>query len=158
MFADSSAEHGIQARETTPRRQRFEKDVERNQIRVLIVDDDPRYTEMLEAAFEVEGILATRIQDPRQAHETAAALQPDVIITDVTMPDVDGFTLAAGLKMDARTAEIPVIFVSAQTRSGNGFPRGYHRGADYLPKPFSVPELIKRIRAAVLAQPKGTER
>ena len=129
-----------------------------NRIQVLIVDDDPRYTEMLEVALAVEGIQATRIQDPREAHEAAAAGQPDVIITDVTMPDLDGFALAAGLKADARTANIPVIFVSARSAGGNGAAGVPKRGVDYLAKPFSVPELVERIRAAVRASMSGAER
>jgi len=140
-----------------PHKHQLNNDVERNQIRVLIVDDDPRYTEMLEVALEVEGIRVTRIQDPREAHEAAARQQPDVIVSDVAMPGLDGFTLVAGLKADARTADIPVIFVSARSAGGSEIARISHIGMDYLSKPFSVPDLVRRIRTAVEVPAKGAK-
>ncbi|MDD5087241.1 MAG: response regulator transcription factor [bacterium] len=130
----------------------------RNPIQVMIVDDDPRYTEMLEIALAAEGIQATRIQDPREAQKAALARRPDVIVTDVTMPDMDGFALAAGLKADSRTSDIPVIFVSARSDGKHRAAGVARMGADYLAKPFSVPELVQHIRAALRGSLRGVER
>lgn len=137
---------------------RHMNEMDMNPIQVLIVDDDPRYTEMLEVALAVEGIRASRVHDSRDTYEAAVALRPDVIVTDVAMPDLDGYAMAAGLKADVRTADIPVIFVSAQGAGGNGAAGVAEMGVDYLAKPFSVPELVARIRAAVRASMKGAKR
>jgi DNA-binding response OmpR family regulator len=72
--------------------------------------------------------------------------RPDVIVTDVAMPDMDGYVLAAGLKADARTAEIPLIFVTARNLEADRW-TGQSMGAvEYLTKPFSIAELVQRIR------------
>ncbi|MBU0509531.1 response regulator [bacterium] len=113
---------------------------------VLIVDDDPRYTEMLAVALEVEGFLTERVHDPRKVHEMALAMNPDVIVTDVAMPDMDGFTMAAGLKSDRRTAQIPLLFVSATGEPAKGSVNFDGTDVNYLMKPFSMKELVSRIR------------
>jgi DNA-binding response OmpR family regulator len=78
--------------------------------------------------------------------ELAIRRHPDVIVTDVMMPDMDGYLLAAGLKADMRTADIPLIFVTArglETDRRTGRSIG---SAEYLTKPFSVTELVQEIR------------
>jgi DNA-binding response OmpR family regulator len=114
--------------------------------RVLIIDDDPRYLDLLQFTLETEGYEVCAAQTAAQGMEIAVRCHPDVIVTDVAMPDVDGYLLAAGLKTDMRTAEIPVIFLTAR-----GLETDRHTGqsigaAQYLTKPFSMAELVQRIR------------
>jgi signal transduction histidine kinase/DNA-binding response OmpR family regulator/serine phosphatase RsbU (regulator of sigma subunit)/anti-sigma regulatory factor (Ser/Thr protein kinase) len=113
---------------------------------VLVVDDNADMREY------VAGLLGERYTvhtapDGADALEMARAGTPDLVLTDVMMPRLDGFGLLAGLRADPGTATIPVIMVSA--RAGEeGTIEGLEAGADdYLVKPFSARELLARVHA-----------
>lgn len=121
----------------------------RPSVRVLVVDDHDETRELITLMLARRGftILATN----RGASALAAAVdeRPDVILLDVMMPEMDGFTVLRRLKGDARTAAIPVIVVTAkvqeQVRSD-----AYTIGADYwIGKPFTRDELVAGIRAVL---------
>jgi DNA-binding response OmpR family regulator len=117
------------------------------QHRILIVDDDPRYVDLLQFTLESEGFVVCTALNAAAGMEQALTSHPDVIVTDVAMPEMDGYTLAAGLKSDPRTMEIPLMFITARGHESDRR-TGQHVGAaEYLTKPFSVIELIKRIRS-----------
>jgi DNA-binding response OmpR family regulator len=116
--------------------------------RVLVIDDDPRYLDLLQFTLEAEGFEVCVAQNAAEGMNLAVKNHPDVIVTDVAMPGMDGYVLAAGLKADVRTAEIPLIFVTArglETDRRTGRSIG---AAEYLTKPFSTTELVQRIRNA----------
>jgi DNA-binding response OmpR family regulator len=114
--------------------------------KVLIIDDDPRYLELLQFVLEDEGMEVRTLREPENAQATAVSWRPDVIVTDVSMPGLDGFGLVAGLKSDACTQNIPVIFATARGHSGEKH-KGRNLGAvEYLTKPFSMSRLVERIR------------
>ncbi|AWB91095.1 SpoIIE family protein phosphatase [Aeromicrobium chenweiae] len=113
--------------------------------RVLVVDDN------VDMRRYVAGLLAqdydvTMAADGLDALERIAETVPDLIITDVMMPRLDGFQLLAKLQADARTTSVPVIMLSA--RAGEeGTVEGLEAGAaDYLVKPFAARELLARVR------------
>ncbi|HET9074192.1 MAG TPA: SpoIIE family protein phosphatase [Solirubrobacteraceae bacterium] len=112
--------------------------------RVLIVDDNAdmrRYvTSLLEPIYRVE-----QAADGAAGVEAALANPPDLILTDVTMPRLDGFGLLAALRGEPRTMHVPVVMLSA--RAGEeGMVEGLEAGADdYLIKPFTARELIARV-------------
>jgi DNA-binding response OmpR family regulator len=113
---------------------------------ILVVDDDPRYLELLKFTLDAEGFDVQIVQDSQTVCDIARSTPPDVIVTDVAMPGLDGYSMAMELKTDPRTAEIPVIFVSAR---GSEWER--HEGlvvgaAEYVTKPFAMTDLIARIR------------
>src|SRR5512147_208094 len=81
---------------------------------VLIVDHDPRYLELLQFALESEGFQVVAARHPRNVQALAVSCHPDIVISDVAMPEMDGFDVAANLRADPRTADIPVIFLSAR--------------------------------------------
>jgi two-component system phosphate regulon response regulator PhoB len=120
---------------------------------VLIVDDDPRYLELLQFALESEGFRVVTALDPRQVQGLAVSCQPDVIISDIAMPEMDGFDVAAGLRTDARTADIPVVFLSARGMESDRFDGLRSGAADYVTKPFSTTELIDKIRSVMKEVP-----
>ena len=117
-----------------------------HKLKILVVDDDPRYLELLEFTLAGEGFDVRTAQNPTTVQALAVCWEPDVIVTDVTMPGLDGYALAAGLKADPRTAGIPLIFVTARGQDAErqqGLSMG---GVDYLMKPFSVADLVASIR------------
>jgi len=114
--------------------------------RVLVIDDDPRYLDLLQFTLEAEGFEVCLAQSAAEGMNQAVAGRPDVIVTDVAMPDMDGYVLAAGLKADARTAEIPLIFVTARGLEADRWTGQSMGAAEYLTKPFSIAELVQRIR------------
>jgi DNA-binding response OmpR family regulator len=117
-----------------------------NAHRVLVIDDDPRYLDLLQFTLEAEGFNVCAAQSAVEGMNLAVAHRPDVIVTDVAMPDMDGYVLAAGLKADARTAEIPLIFVTARGLEADRRTGQSIGAAEYLTKPFSMTELVQRIR------------
>lgn len=116
--------------------------------RVLITDDDDMTLEMLQAS------LAGRYQvslarSGKEALALAGREDFDLVVLDVDMPGMDGYATCSALKAEPRTAEVPVIFLSALVNIEERL-QGYRvGGADYLTKPFDVNELITKIDLAV---------
>jgi len=107
---------------------------------VLIVDDARLNVEILNQILSGE-YRTVRAYDGRQALELAMAYQPDIILLDVVMPKLDGYQVCSILKSDARTRDIPVIFVTGtddDDADQKAFAAG---GAGYLTKPFR-PEMV----------------
>ena len=113
--------------------------------RILVVDDQPASIGLLMAYLKDRDIDLLVAQTGEDALRIAVDGKPDVILLDVLMPGTDGFTVCARLKSDRRTAEIPVIFLSAAMETEDklrGFAAG---GADYITKPFSEQEVLARV-------------
>jgi DNA-binding response OmpR family regulator len=120
--------------------------------RVLVIDDDPRYLDLLQFTLEAEGFEVSAAKSGVEGMDLAVTHRPDVIVTDVAMPDMDGYVLAAGLKADARTAEIPLIFVTARGLDADRWTGQSVGAVEFLTKPFSIVELVQRIRNSCLAR------
>jgi len=114
--------------------------------RVLLADDNADMrsylTRLLERRFDVEAVT-----DGAAALAAVKARPPDVILSDVMMPSLDGFGLVRALRADAETRAIPIILLSARAGEGSRI-EGLARGADdYLIKPFSARELLARVES-----------
>ena len=107
---------------------------------VLVVDDQPPIVELLRDLLEDEGLVVLTAPDGLAALAVATATPPDLILTDLMMPRLDGRALRARLQEQPRTAQIPVLLMSAagQARPGDGF-------AAFIVKPFSVDVLLAAI-------------
>jgi DNA-binding response OmpR family regulator len=113
--------------------------------KVLVVDDDPVIVRLLEVNFEMEGFEVVSAVDGADGVEKAKAEQPDVIVSDVMMPKLNGLELCEALKADASTSTIPVVLLSAKAQVTD-IRAGLDAGADdYVTKPFEPLELIDRI-------------
>jgi PAS domain S-box-containing protein len=116
--------------------------------RVLLADDNADMREYVRRLLAGR-YAVTAVADGRQALAAAAERVPDLVLTDVMMPHLDGFALLAALRADPRTAAVPVVLVSA--RAGEeARAEGLRAGADdYLVKPFAARELVARVDGAV---------
>jgi DNA-binding response OmpR family regulator len=105
--------------------------------KVLVIDDNPTIVELIKYAVNLQGSYQVVVAfDGVQGLERVYAEQPDCVIVDVKMPRMDGYKLVRSLRGDARTANIPLIILSAMTREEDQM-IGFLSGVDeYLTKPF----------------------
>jgi PAS domain S-box-containing protein len=116
---------------------------------VLIADDNADIRAYLARLLTGAGYQVSTVQDGQQALEEARVRTPELIISDVMMPRLDGLQLLLALRADPRTEAIPVILLSARAGQEASI-EGLHAGADdYLVKPFAAAELLARVRANV---------
>jgi DNA-binding response OmpR family regulator len=114
---------------------------------VLVVEDDPTILQLLEVNFEMEGFTVLRATDGRFGLQAARDGRPDVIVSDVMMPNMSGIELVVALKEDPATRHIPVILLSAKAQ-GTDVRQGLDAGADeYVTKPFEPLDLVARVNA-----------
>lgn len=117
--------------------------------RILVVDDEVDVTELLSYHLRQRGFLVRSINDPRQALETARQFQPELIVLDIMMPDLNGLQVCRLVRADASLKSVPIIFLSAKTEEGDRI-EGFESGADdYVSKPFSPKELMLRVSAVL---------
>ncbi len=114
--------------------------------RILVVDDQAQNRRLLRALLEPEGYLIEVAASGQEALEAVRACPPDLVLLDLMMPGMDGFTVAQALKGDPETASIPIIMVSAHDDRTARL-RGLESGAeDFLTKPVDRTELWLRVR------------
>ena len=114
-------------------------------LSVLVVDDDPVILRLLQVNFELEGIGVAIAVDGEEGLKMAQSNPPDLVISDIMMPKVNGLELLAALRSSPETASMPVILLSAKAQVAD-VQRGLELGADdYVTKPFDPLELIDRI-------------
>ena len=113
---------------------------------ILIVDDQPDNREMLATLLGDEGYRTLQAASGMEAMDQIALDCPQLILLDVSMPDMDGYAVATLLKADPKTNGIPIIMVTAHTGRGARVV-GLHTGAeDFLTKPVDAPELLLKVR------------
>ena len=117
--------------------------------RILIVDDRHSDLLLLEAILKGHGYCPLALTNPTHVLACCRADQPDIILLDISMPEMDGFEVCAQLKADPQLTDIPVLFLTALRDVANrirGFKAG---GADFLVKPYEPSELIARVSTHV---------
>ena len=112
---------------------------------ILLVDDQPKNLRLLSDLLDEQGYEVQQAINGRVALQTAKDNQPDLILLDIHMPDMDGYTVCQCLKADPATQAIPVIFVSALDEAWNKVRAFSVGGAGYVTKPFKVVEVLARI-------------
>jgi len=116
-----------------------------NGRRIVIAEDDRAVRQSLERTLRLEGFDVTAVRTGAEAVEACADGAPDLVILDVMMPEMDGLTACRTLR--TRTAELPILMLTARHEIGDRV-AGLEAGADdYLVKPYASAELIARVRA-----------
>jgi DNA-binding response OmpR family regulator len=119
------------------------------QSRVLIVDDEPRITEVVRAYLERDGFQVASASSGKQALERAASYNPDLIILDLNLPDIDGLEVCRTIR---KTSSVPIIMLTGRGEEVDRIV-GLELGADdYVTKPFSAREIVARVRAVLRRQ------
>jgi DNA-binding NarL/FixJ family response regulator len=115
--------------------------------RLLVVDDEPNLLRAVAACLRSEGYEVTTARSGRDALASLAESIPDLIISDVRMPGMDGYTLVHRIRSSPRTALVPVIFLTAKDLKRDRI-EGFRTGVDaYITKPFEPDELLAVITA-----------
>ena len=113
---------------------------------ILIVDDEPQYRQLMEINLQTEGYQVISAANGKEAVEMVTSHSPDLVLLDVMMPKMDGFTACERIR---EFSNVPVIMITARTEE-NDRVQGLNVGADdYVVKPFSTVELLARVRAVL---------
>ncbi|MEU8356805.1 response regulator transcription factor [Nonomuraea sp. NPDC048882] len=112
---------------------------------VLVVDDEPNIRELLLDALELNGFRVRTAASATQALDAVGRERPDIILLDVMLPDLDGFAVAQRLRPDGGGP--PVLFLTARDTVADRIAGLTAGGDDYVTKPFSLEEVVLRIRA-----------
>ena len=112
--------------------------------KILLIDNDPRILELTKARLEANQYEVTLASDGEEGFAKAQSEKPNLIIVDIKMPKVDGYTFIRKLKREDDLKDTPVIILTAYVHMQDLFtPEGVE---DYLVKPFNADELLKKIR------------
>ena len=114
-------------------------------LNILIVDDNPDNVLLLVRMLTKQGYLARPVLNGRLALQAARSEPPDLILLDITMPEMNGYEVCAQLKADAALHEIPVIFISALNETLDKVKAFQVGGVDYITKPFQFEEVRARV-------------
>jgi two-component system KDP operon response regulator KdpE len=112
-------------------------------MRILIVDDEPQITRVLRTTLQSNGHDVTVAQDGIEALDLFLKTQPDLVITDLTMPNMDGIELTREIR---QRSQVPIIVLSVRSQDVAKVSALDEGADDYITKPFSIQELLARVR------------
>jgi len=115
------------------------------EARLLVVDDEPNIVELLSASLRFAGFEVDVARSGPEAVRIARVVNPDLLVLDVMMPGMDGFDVVRRLRADG--VRVPVLFLTARDSTEDKISGLTLGGDDYVTKPFSLEEVIARIRA-----------
>jgi DNA-binding NarL/FixJ family response regulator len=120
-----------------------------NQKKLLLIDDDPNLILLVKDYLEFRGYDVITAENGREALEILESSTPDMIICDVMMPEMDGYSLVSTIRSEPKTSWIPVLFLSAKGQSQDRV-KGLNIGADvYMVKPFEPEELVAQVESSL---------
>jgi len=125
-------------------------------MKILIVDDERQITRVLRTSLQSHGYEVETASDGQEALKTYEHFQPDLVITDLSMPDMDGVELTKAIR---RLGETPIIVLSVREQDATKVLALDSGADDYVTKPFSAPELLARVRVQLrrVAEEPATE-
>jgi two-component system alkaline phosphatase synthesis response regulator PhoP/two-component system response regulator RpaA len=118
-----------------------------NSINLLIIEDDEIVARTIERSLRGQEFKITTVNSGVDGLKTARRAIPDLVILDIVMPGMDGYTVCREMRADPLLTHVPILFLTAKIKDEDKI-AGFMAGADdYLTKPFNVDELILRLRA-----------
>jgi len=117
------------------------------EARLVVVDDEPTIRELLTTSLRFAGFEVRAAADGASALALVAAEEPDLVVLDVMLPDLDGFAVTR--RMRERGQHVPVLFLTARDDTADKVTGLTVGGDDYVTKPFSLEEVVARIRAVL---------
>ncbi|MCU7497423.1 MAG: response regulator transcription factor [Ignavibacteria bacterium] len=115
--------------------------------KVIVIEDDPFLLQNIEIILEAEGFRAFTAECGKKAIKLIEEIIPDVIVSDIMLPDMDGFEILKHVRMNPEVQDLPFLFLTART-DHKDLRQGMSLGADdYLTKPFNAKELVEAINA-----------
>jgi two-component system OmpR family response regulator len=130
--------------------------VAENGTRVLVVDDEPSITDLVALALRYEGFTVEKAATGRAALAAVGRFKPDLIVLDVMLPDLSGLDVLRRLSSEGR--RVPVIFLTARDATEDKVHGLTIGGDDYVTKPFSIEELVARVRVVLRRHGEDVER
>ena len=124
-------------------------------VRVLVVDDEPNIVDVISMALRFEGFDVESAATGADAIAAVAARRPQLLVLDVMLPDIDGFEVAR--RLASARADVPIIFLTARDSTEDVVHGLTVGGDDYVTKPFSLEELVARIRTILRRSGVGEE-
>ena len=112
----------------------------------MIIDDEKEATGLLERILKLEGYESISVNDSTTAAQIASVSNPDIILLDLMMPEIDGFRLCRMLRADPKFANTPVIIISALSDNKSKVDALGAGANDYLTKPYQLHELVSMIK------------
>ena len=113
--------------------------------KILVVDDEPPIRTLIERFLTTAGYVVVSTSHPAEALDLARREDPDLVISDISMPEMDGYAVLSALQADPATARVPVVFLTAH-REFTERVRAFRFGVvDYITKPFRVDSLLRRV-------------
>ena len=125
------------------------------EARLLVVDDEPNIRDLLATSLRFAGFEVFTASTGNEAIREATEHQPDLVVLDVMLPDMDGFTVTRRLR--DRGEQYPILFLTAKDETQDKVAGLTVGGDDYVTKPFSLEEVVARIRAVLRRTHGGTE-
>ncbi len=126
--------------------------------KLLLIDDDPNLILLVKDYLEFRGYTVVTAENGRAALEALEDLTPDMIICDVMMPEMDGYSFVKNVRENPQTSWIPVLFLSAKGQSQDRV-KGLSTGADvYMVKPFEPEELVAQVESSLKQASRLTSR
>jgi two-component system, OmpR family, response regulator len=129
-----------------------------DQHRILVVDDEPNIVDVVSMALRFQGFTIETAGTGGEALSKVASFKPHLIVLDVMLPDMEGFDVAQ--RLGAQRARVPIIFLTARDATDDKIRGLTIGGDDYVTKPFSLEELVARIRSILrrsgLAEPESS--
>jgi len=130
------------------------------EARLLVVDDEPNIVDLLATSLRFAGFEVATARNGAEALRVAEQFRPDLLVLDVMMPGIDGFTVVRRLRQEGQS--IPVVFLTAKDATEDKVTGLTLGGDDYVTKPFSLEEVVARIRSVLrrfrAAEPDHTSR
>jgi len=115
-------------------------------MKILIVDDEPNILMSLDFLMRKEGYEVFVARNGTEALESLSQNQPDLVLLDIMMPDVDGYEICKQIKQNPELENCKVVFISAKSKESD-VQKGYEIGADfYLTKPFSNKTIVAKVK------------